>query len=194
MRRGKDNACHSIGYPDRGIPQSDSAGALLKIESLNCIALSARPVASGRRCGTRLAPACLENSAALAVQQKSPAPRAGLFFLDYGRSVRSRRELGHQALDRLEGLLGEVAVEAGDLLRVGDERLIGGTRVVALRFQRLVERLHARELLGERLGLFELLLDVLAIGIGDRRDTALERGGIGDGLLELLLAVALHVF
>jgi hypothetical protein len=35
---------------------------------------------------------------------------------------------------------------------------------------------------------------VLAIGVGDRGDAALERGRVRGGLLELFLALALHVF
>jgi hypothetical protein len=73
-------------------------------------------------------------------QTKSPA-RSGRAFDSRSAlsgSVRGRGELRHDGLDRLERLLGEIAVEAGDLLRFRNEGLVGGTGKIGLRFHRLV--------------------------------------------------------
>ena len=60
-----------------------------------------------------------------------------------------RRELRDQAFHRLEGLLGEIAIEPSDLLRVGDETLVGGLREIGLQLERLVQRLRGGEFFDE---------------------------------------------
>src|SRR6185312_4003962 len=90
--------------------------------------------------------------------------------------------------------LGEIAIEARDLLRVGDEGLVGSLGIFALRLERLVERLHAREFLRKRLAVLVGLLGVVAIGADDRREPALQAGGMRHGRLEVLFAVILNVF
>src|SRR5207249_5675740 len=98
------------------------------------------------------------------LQEKSPAATAGLFVFDLAvaRLVRRRSELRDQAFVGLEGLLGEIGVEAGDLLRLGNEGLIGRAGKFGLRFDRLVQRLHAGKLFNKRLGVFERLLGIVA--------------------------------
>ena len=105
-----------------------------------------------------------------------------------------RAELGNQALERLEGLLGTVAVEAGDLLRFGDEGFIGRAGELGLGFQRLVERLHAGQLFDKRLGVLERLLGVVAIGGRDRLDSALQIVRGSGNRFKLLFSVILNVF
>ena len=98
-------------------------------------------------------------------KQKSPAIAAGLLIfktasnrtprLAIGMRAslilvgRSRIELRDHAFQRLESLLGEIGIEPRDLLRFGHEGLIGGLRVFGLHFDRLVQRLHAGQLLDE---------------------------------------------
>src|SRR6185437_3642295 len=130
-------------------------------------------------------------------KRKSPAAAAGLLHLKGAGDASvsgDRRELGHHAFQRLECPLGEIAVETRNLLGVGHESLVSGLGKFALRFERLVERLHARELLHERLGVLIGLLGVVAIGVDDCGDTALQRSRMRNRCLELLLAVALNIF
>src|SRR5665213_410464 len=98
-------------------------------------------------------------------------PRSMLSVSSGGRS-----ELRHDAFQRLEGLLGKIGVEPRDLLRLRHEGLVGGLGEFSLHFERLVQRLHARQLLDERLGVFERLLAVVAIGAGDGLKAVLDRG------------------
>src|SRR5690349_7287776 len=111
------------------------------------------------------------------------------------RTVRSgrRRKLCDDAFERLECLLGEIAIEAGNLLGIRDEGLVGGLGELALRLERLVQRLHARELLDEGLGVLIGLLAIITISAGDRIDAALEVARAGKCLFDLHLAVLLHV-
>src|SRR5947207_7977267 len=88
--------------------------------------------------------------------------------------VRGRNELRNQAFVGLEGLLGEIGVEAGDLLRLGNEGLIGRAGEFGLRFDSLVQRLHAGKLFNKRLGVFERLLGIVAVSRCDRLNTALQ--------------------
>src|SRR5205807_4466770 len=119
-------------------------------------------------------------------QIKSPAVKPG--FLIFESSVddlpgRGGRELRDHAFERLVGLLDEVGVETGNLLRLRDEGFVRGLRVFGLHFKRLVKRLHARELFDKGPGVLIRLLAVVAI-----------RGCDGLKALELLLAVTLNVF
>ena len=91
-----------------------------------------------------------------------------------------RRELRDDAFQRLVGLLGEIGVEPRDLLRLRNERLISGLREFGLHFERLVQRLHARQLLDKRLGVFKRLLGVVAIGAGDGLKAVLNAGRGGN--------------
>ena len=113
---------------------------------------------------------------------------------DRDELVRGRGELRDQAFVGLEGLLGEIGVEAGDLLRLGDEGLVGRARKFGLRFYRLVQRLHAGKLFNKRLGVFERLLGVVAIGASDRLNAALQVARGSGNRFEMLFAVALNVF
>src|SRR5579872_3105667 len=75
-----------------------------------------------------------------------PGEPAGLFAtrgLYEPLLLRLRSELRGQRFEGLEHLLGEIAIEARDLLRIGDEGLVSGLGVFALRLERLVQRLHA---------------------------------------------------
>ena len=81
------------------------------------------------------------------------------------KSVRGRSDLGDKGLERLECLLGEIAVEFADLLRFSDERLVRGLCEFGLNLDGLLHRLHAGELFNEGLGVFERLLGVFAVGI-----------------------------
>ena len=108
--------------------------------------------------------------------------------------MRSRGELRNQALVGLEGLLGEIGVETRDLLRLRDERLVGRAREFGLRFERLVQRLHAGKLLDERLGVLERLLGIVAIGGRDRLNAALQVAGGSRNRFKMLFAVVLNVF
>ena len=66
-----------------------------------------------------------DNSSQVRRQEKSPAMTAGLFdsWKAALRLVRGGRgELRDQALERLEGLLGEIGIEPGDLLRTRPRR------------------------------------------------------------------------
>jgi hypothetical protein len=74
-------------------------------------------------------------------QEKARPSRPGFFIVeasDRERLVRGRGKLRDQALVGLEGLLGEFGVETRDLLRFGDEGLVGRAREFGLRFDRLV--------------------------------------------------------
>ena len=108
--------------------------------------------------------------------------------------VRGRGKLRDQALVGLEGLLGEIGVEAGDLLRFRDEGLVGRAREFGLRFDRLVQRLHAGELFNVRFGVLERLLGVVAIGGRDRLNAALQVARGSGNRFEMLFAVVLNVF
>src|SRR3981189_1197941 len=109
-------------------------------------------------------------------QKKARPLRPGFLYsqLYVRRLVRRRDELRDQALVGLEGLLGEIGVEAGNLLRLGDKGLVGRARELGLHFQHLLHRLHAGELFHIRLGVFERLLCIIAIGGGDRLNAALQ--------------------
>src|SRR4030081_2729349 len=122
---------------------------------------------------------------------------AGLLSLpdrNWKALVRRRRELRDQALIGLVGLLGEIGVKARDLLGLGNKGLVGRAREFSLRFNRLVQRLHAGELFHKRLGVFERLLGVVAIGGCDRLDAALHVGRGGCDRFEMLFTVGLNVF
>src|SRR5713101_9208700 len=60
---------------------------------------------------------------------------------------RCRGELRDEAFERLVSLLGEIGIKPRDLLRLGHECLIGGLREFGMHFNRLVQRLHAGQLL-----------------------------------------------
>src|SRR5712671_2437175 len=169
----------------------------------------ARPTATSRllqtpprlpmhsRTSSRKSPSCAsQDNPGLPGTRKKPGRKAGLF--DFRNALRlvsgGRDELCNQAFVRLEGLLGEIGVEPCDLLRLGYERLVGGLGVFGLHFERLVQRLHARQLLDQRLGVFKRLLGVVAIGACDGLKAVLKRRCGGDDRLEVLFAVLLNVF
>src|SRR5262249_18822008 len=139
----------------------------------------------------------LEITAVTTAKEKSPAAMAGLFISkcrfrsDPKTLVRGRVELRGQAFVRLEGLLSEIGIEARDLLRLGDEGFVGRARKFGLRLERLVQRLHAGELLDKRLGVFERLLGVVAIGGSDRLNAALHVARRSGNRFEMLFAVVL---
>src|SRR3954447_3783166 len=96
--------------------------------------------------------------------KKPGASRAFAVTSRWRRSMRGRRgELGSKAFERLERLLGEIRIQGRDLLRIGDEGLVGRLGVLGLNLEHLVQRLHAREFLDVRLGVLERLLGVVAI-------------------------------
>src|SRR5665647_3636058 len=102
-----------------------------------------------------------------------------------------RGKLGDDAFQRLEGLLGEVGVKSRDLLRLGHEGLERRLGVFALHFDRLLQRLHAGQLLDKRLAVFERLLGVVAIGAADGLKAVLNGGCRSSDRLEMLFSVCL---
>src|SRR5258708_38466503 len=127
--------------------------------------------------------------------RKSPAATAGLLVLRPPQLVsRGRGELRDQTFERLEGLLGKIGVKSRDFLRLGHEGLISGLREFGLHFNRLVHRLHAGQLLDERLGVFKRFLGVIAIGAGDCLKTVLNGSCRRNDRLEVFFSVVLNVF
>jgi hypothetical protein len=82
--------------------------------------------------------------------KKARPQRPGFLFSGGGRLVGGcRGELRDEAFERLVSLLGEIGVKPSDLLRLGHEGLISGLREFGLHFNRLVQGLHAGQLLDE---------------------------------------------
>src|SRR3981081_3700754 len=79
------------------------------------------------------------------------------------KSLNSRLRAGRFGYERLEGLLGKIAVESADPLRFGHEGLESRLGVFRLDFNDLVERPHAGQFLDLAFGVFERSLGVVAI-------------------------------
>src|SRR6476659_3527815 len=99
------------------------------------------------------------------VQRKSPAEWAGLCVLKttllYTQSLLRRSGLRDIGLERLVGFLGEIGIELADLGRLRDKALVGRLRIVGLDFNRLLERLHAQQLLHDLAAVLEGLLRIV---------------------------------
>src|SRR4029077_5316999 len=115
-------------------------------------------------------------SAGSRCRKKGPATSRAFFALRSrwpGLSI-CRGHLGQKSTEWFGGLLGKIAIQRPNLLRLGHECLEGRLGEVGLNFNRLVERFRARELLHKRPGVFKRFLGVVTVSCGNRLEAARE--------------------
>ena len=105
-----------------------------------------------------------------------------------------RLELGEGGLDRLDRFLGDGLVELAELGRLGDEAFVGRLGEFRLKRDRLVQLLHADQLLDEGGAFLEGLLGIVASFGGDRLEALGDFLQGGRGGFELLFAELLERF
>ena len=126
----------------------------------DCVILSQLSARLSLRQGQAAAPR--EHSDILKPCNRTTAATAA--FSDPQEELSScRGHLRNEASEGLVRLLGKITVECANLLRLSDEGLVSRLREFGLNFNRLVERLHARELLNIGLRVFKRLLCVIAV-------------------------------
>src|SRR5262249_49828252 len=110
-----------------------------------------------------------------------------------GSSPLLRRRLVDAGLERLVGLLRHARVELADLGRLRYELLVGRLEIVALHFDRVVNRLGAEQLLRRRRAVLECLAGVVGHLDRDRLEALRQRTERRQRRIHVVLAELLHV-